>query len=237
MSVNLSLIGGAGWQFFDNNGVPLSGGLLYTYAAGTTTPEETYTTTAGDIANANPIVLDSAGRPPNQIWVTSGISYKFVLKTSASVLLITEDNIVNSLDSSSVFFTQAGAGAVTRSAQDKMRETVTTADFGNNVTAALASLSGAGGTLVINTAVVVSVTVNWPENVLTRVENNGSITINNGVSLGLLGDFERGFTKFFTMLERAKLILARINAPYCILNGGARKQTIYQHHQQQIPQR
>ena len=37
MSVTLSLFAGAGWQFFDNNGVPLAGGLIYTYAAGTTT--------------------------------------------------------------------------------------------------------------------------------------------------------------------------------------------------------
>ena len=63
-SVNLSAFGGAGWQFFDNNGVPLSGGLIYSYAAGTTTPQETYTTSLGNIAHTNPIVLNSAGRIP-----------------------------------------------------------------------------------------------------------------------------------------------------------------------------
>jgi hypothetical protein len=213
MSVNLSLIGGAGWQFFNNTGAPLSGGLLYTYAAGTTTPETTYTSNTGVTANTNPIVLNSAGRPPNQIWVTSGISYKFVLTTSTSVLLLTEDNIINSLDSSSVFFTQAGAGAITRTAQAKMRETVTTADFGNNVTTALASLSSAGGTLVINTAVVVATTVNWPENVLTRVENNGSITINNGVALGLLGDFEAGLYKVFNYIGTGEVNFSSYKCP------------------------
>jgi hypothetical protein len=96
MSVNLSLLGGAGWQFFDNNGVPLSGGLLYTYAAGTTMPQVTYTSSNGLTANTNPIVLNSAGRPPSQIWVTSNVSYKFVLKTSTDVLIATYDNIYGS---------------------------------------------------------------------------------------------------------------------------------------------
>mgnify|MGYP003343058003 CR=1 FL=1 len=61
-TVYLSPLAGAGSQFFDNNGVPLAGGLLYTYTAGTTTPQTTYTTNAGTIANANPIVLNAFGR-------------------------------------------------------------------------------------------------------------------------------------------------------------------------------
>ena len=81
MSVSISLFAGAGGQFFDNNGAPLSGGLLYTYAAGTTTPQTTYTTSVGNIANANPIVLNSAGRTANEIWLTNGLSYKFILAT------------------------------------------------------------------------------------------------------------------------------------------------------------
>jgi hypothetical protein len=55
MALNLSPLGGAGWQFFDNNGVPLAGGLLYSYAAGTTTPLATYTTSSGVTPNTNPI--------------------------------------------------------------------------------------------------------------------------------------------------------------------------------------
>jgi hypothetical protein len=81
MSVNLSLFAGAGWQFFDNNGVPLAGGLIYTYAAGTTTPQATYTSSTGGTAQANPIVLNSAGRVAvGEVWVSEGVSYKFVLK-------------------------------------------------------------------------------------------------------------------------------------------------------------
>jgi hypothetical protein len=80
MAVNLSALAGAGQQFFDNNGVILTGGKLYSYAAGTVTPQATYTTAAGTIAHANPIILDSAGRvATGEIWLTAGSNYKFVL--------------------------------------------------------------------------------------------------------------------------------------------------------------
>lgn len=95
MSVNLSPVAGVAGQFFDNNGVPLSGGKLYTYAAGTTTPQATYTNALGNVAHTNPIVLDSAGRVPGgEIWLTDGAQYKMVLYTSASVLLGSWDNII-----------------------------------------------------------------------------------------------------------------------------------------------
>jgi hypothetical protein len=93
MAVKLSPLAGAGWQFFDNLGIPLAGGLLYTYTAGTTTPQATYTSTAGTIANANPIVLDSAGRTANEVWLTVGVAYKFVLQTPAATTIGTYDNI------------------------------------------------------------------------------------------------------------------------------------------------
>ena len=93
MTVNLSLLAGAGWQFFDDNGTPLAGGLLYTYGAGTTTPAATYTSSTGLVANSNPIVLNAGGRVPAEIWLTAATSYKFTLKTSAGVEIATWDNI------------------------------------------------------------------------------------------------------------------------------------------------
>ena len=92
MAVNLSPIGN-GQQFFDNTGLPLNGGLIYTYQAGSTTPLATYTDMNGTIANSNPIVLDSSGRLPNEVWLTYGFFYKFVVKTSAAVTLGTYDNL------------------------------------------------------------------------------------------------------------------------------------------------
>jgi hypothetical protein len=84
---------GNGQQFFDDNGVPLAGGLIYTYQAGSSTPLATYTTNGGTIANANPIVLDASGRTPQQIWLLTGFSYKFVLQNADAVLIQTLDNI------------------------------------------------------------------------------------------------------------------------------------------------
>jgi len=92
MAVNLSPIGN-GQQFFDNTGLPLNGGLIYTYQAGSTTPLATYTDINGTIANSNPIVLDSSGRLPSEVWLTYGFNYKFVVKTSAAVTLGTYDNL------------------------------------------------------------------------------------------------------------------------------------------------
>lgn len=110
MAVSLSLYAGAGAQFFDNNGVPLAGGLIYTYDAGSTTPAATYTSSAASTNNTNPIVLDSAGRTPAQIWLTAGASYKFVLQTSAGVLIKTDDNIFASYELTKIVGVTVGQG-------------------------------------------------------------------------------------------------------------------------------
>lgn len=93
MAVNLSSLAGAGWQFFDDNGNPLTGGKIYTYLAGTTTPATTYTSVTGATPHTNPIILDAAGRVPEEIWLTVGLRYKFIIKTSTDVLIGTYDNI------------------------------------------------------------------------------------------------------------------------------------------------
>lgn len=77
-------------QFFDANGAPLVGGLLYTYEAGSTTPLTSYTDSTGVSANTNPIVLDSRGEA--NVWLGADI-YKFALYTSVGVLIWTVDNI------------------------------------------------------------------------------------------------------------------------------------------------
>lgn len=96
MAVFLSPVGGAAVQFFDNSGQVLTGGLLYTYLAGTTTPAATYTSNTGVTFHTNPIILDASGRIPNggEVWLADGVRYKFVLKDANSVLIGTWDNII-----------------------------------------------------------------------------------------------------------------------------------------------
>jgi len=150
MTVNISSYAGAGWQLFDNNGVPLSGGFLYSYSAGTTTPVATYTSASGLIANANPIVLDASGRIPFEIWLTAGANYKFVLKDSTGVQIGSYDDIPGVNDQSAVTaqiaalaasyaaptgsnligYLATGSGAVASTVQTKLREQISVKDFG-----------------------------------------------------------------------------------------------------------
>lgn len=137
MTVNLSALGGAASQFFDNNGVILSGGKIYTYAAGTTTPRATYTSSSGVTPHANPIILDSAGRVPGgEIWLTDTLIYKFVLETSTGILLGTYDNVpgINDVDVSaiSIEYDPPFVGAVTSgyTVEDKLSQTISIQDFG-----------------------------------------------------------------------------------------------------------
>lgn len=70
-------------QFFGDDGLPLSGGLVYTYEKDTTAPLATYTDSTGSVANANPIVLDGQGRA--SIWFQI-LPYSLVIHNSLGEL-------------------------------------------------------------------------------------------------------------------------------------------------------
>ncbi len=80
-------------RFFDANGEPLAGGLLYSYIANTSTPKPTYTDSTGGTPNANPVVLDSEGYA--NVWLTlDGVGYKFALHDASDNPLWTVDNVI-----------------------------------------------------------------------------------------------------------------------------------------------
>lgn len=138
MAVNLSPVGGVAAQFFTNSGAILTGGKIFTYAAGTTTPQATFTSASGSVPHSNPIILDASGRVPGgEIWLTDGSVYKFLLKDANDVLIGTYDNIsgINdgtniTVSANNVTYTPAGAGAVPTTVQAKLRESVSVKDFG-----------------------------------------------------------------------------------------------------------
>ena len=161
-------------QFLNSAGGPLVGGKVYTYEAGTTLPQVTYTTSDGTVPNTNPVILDTNGEA--SIWLGEN-AYKFVVKNSGDVLVYTVDNLTSAAGqvdalavelnaeiaafsapsgSSLVGYQPAAATSVATTVQTKLRESISVKDFGavgNGVAndtaafaAALLTMTG-GGTL------------------------------------------------------------------------------------------
>ena len=101
-----------GYQFFDSNGSPLALGTLSYYVAGTTTPQDTYSDSAGTVVNTNPVVLDGSGRLIVDVYLGASANYKEVLTTaSATVSPWPDDNIPLAASSTEVPFSgDAGSG-------------------------------------------------------------------------------------------------------------------------------
>lgn len=78
----LSPVFGAGVQLFTNAGLPLIGGKIYTYLAGSLTPASTWNGPTDSVLNANPIILDAYGRSNYQIFLANGVGYKFIVHDS-----------------------------------------------------------------------------------------------------------------------------------------------------------
>ena len=81
-------------QFRDRiSDLPLAGGNLYFYDAGTSTPKAVYADYTATTTLSNPIVLDETGYAPSQgIWLGQG-AYKIVVTNSTGVVQQTVDNI------------------------------------------------------------------------------------------------------------------------------------------------
>lgn len=76
------------FQAFYPAGAALAGGKVYTYKAGTTTPETTYSDAALLVENANPVILDSAGEAA--IFRAKGFEdFKLILKNAQNELVWT----------------------------------------------------------------------------------------------------------------------------------------------------
>lgn len=68
------------FKAFGNDGEPLAGGFLYTYAAGTSTPQATYIDSTQTTQNTNPIILNARGEA--SVWLDISLTYKLFLTDS-----------------------------------------------------------------------------------------------------------------------------------------------------------
>jgi hypothetical protein len=202
-------------QFFDANGVPLSGGKLYTYAAGTTTPLASYTNYGGGTPNANPVVLDSRGEA--SVWLGTSM-YKMVLKSATDVEIWTVDNL-NGADAATVASTLATLAAsgganligyasgvsspIAQTVQDKLRQLVNVLDYGavgNGTTDDTAAIqaaidemegSGNGGVVYIPQGrykLTSNLTLTWPH-CTTEDSANAVVIRGDGSGLTILLDY------------------------------------------------
>jgi hypothetical protein len=167
MTVGLSPVAGAGWQFFDANGVPLSGGKLYTYVAGTTTPQATYTSSSGLTPNANPIILNSEGRVSgtNEVWLDSAVSYKLILQTSASVQLWSADDLsgITGVPSNTAYAVLCGGTTATNPIQSIASVGTAGQVLTSNGASALPTMQAAfiSGMIILWSGSVVSIPAGW----------------------------------------------------------------------------
>ena len=188
------------FQGLDAAGNPLSGGLLWTYVAGTLTPQATYTTADLDVPNTNPVVLDSSGRAP--VWLGDGI-YRMILRTADGVTVTDDDDISGdpsggsgddalaalalSSGSSLVGFLQAGTGTTARTVQAKAREQVSILDFGADPTGATSSQDALDACRAFCAAATTPPEIVWPAGIYTYATSpNWGITNLKMTALGMV---------------------------------------------------
>ena len=152
-------------QFFDSNGDPLSGGKLNTYIVGTTTAKATYTTAVGDVEQANPVVLDSSGRIPSDLY---GVGYYQIVLTDSDDVTIYTIPSVCGINSAS--FTSIG-------------------DYSGDLNDAVTGISTTESTLLIDSEATLSANTTIPITLGIKVVKGGSID-QSTYTLAINGPFE-----------------------------------------------
>lgn len=188
-------------QYFLAAGIPLVGGKVYTFAAGTNTPKQTFTDAAGTVPQTNPIILNARGEPASAIFWQG--NYKVEIRDALNNLIYTVDNYnsdpagtANILanyaapgGSNLIGFLQAGLGAIPRTMQDKAREIVSVADFGatgdgiTDVTANFMQAMAIGNTVKVNAGIYIINSIAVTRSVTIECEGNVIFRRKAGVDL------------------------------------------------------
>ena len=166
------------FRAFDSAGLPLAGGLLYSYAANTLTPQNTYSDALGTSPNTNPVTLDSTGSAT--IRLDPSLSYKLVLKASNGTTQWTEDNVQGAYIFGSVsvdtFTATAGQTAFTLTSTPGSINSLTVSIDGAVLTGGVDfTLSGTTLTLLSGALVGQLVRVAYSTGIATSALSDGSV--------------------------------------------------------------
>jgi parallel beta-helix repeat protein len=223
-------------QFFDASGNPLNGGKLYTYIAGTSTQQNSYTDSTGLSANTNPVVLDSAGRA--SVWLASTNSYKLTLRTSADVLVWEKDNVS---DFGAVLKRDLATSFTTKSLDgERLASQFQGANAGAQIAAAIAdgpstgvrvSATGLPGAQAWSSdpftgvtkpvilelgegTTTISANVTIPSNVTLELAQGAILSVNNGLTLTINGGIKATLSRHFSGSGSFNFTGAKINEVY-----------------------
>lgn len=119
-------------SMIDSNGDPLSGGVLYAYTTGTTTPVTVYQDNSGTVAGTS-VTLDARGEPTTfkRIWIDTEVNYKFVLKDGYGVTIWTQDPVYGSpVGRATAMSVTATGGTTSRTLANHLGDRINVKDFG-----------------------------------------------------------------------------------------------------------
>lgn len=139
-------------QYTNDAGEPLAGGKLYFYDSGTTDFRNTYSDAGLTTANANPVILDSAGRPPS-IFLQG--NYKLVVTDSNDVQLSERDPVSGSSTAGEYtdwsITTTYSLNQSVRGSDNEYYISITNSNLGNDPTSSAANWSKIVGIVEWNT--------------------------------------------------------------------------------------
>lgn len=205
-------------RFFDSNGAPLAAGKLWSYAAGTSSPKDTFSDQAGIVPNPNPLVLDGGGY--GDVWLGSG-AYKFKLTDAYDVEIWTRDNVEQAGDGSFLTLTVSGASSfAAASFSGQVTSTVGsgTAPFVVASTTAVANLNASlllGGTWAIPGAIGAT-TPNT--GAFTTLSASGAATV--GGTLAVTGNVTQSANETRQTANGAQYIEGQISEEITLSTGG-----------------
>lgn len=138
-------------QQFTNLGAPLANGLVHIYVGGSiVTPQNSWTDATGTTLNANPLVLNSAGRLANasgqfvSVWVPANTPHQLLLADSAGNQLARLDNLYGINDPTAILAALQASGGV-----DSIANAVRSYGIFTDLRASAEPVLASGNTLIV----------------------------------------------------------------------------------------